>query len=302
VKRSLVICTFNYGGTCHQGVVDYIADLLSEIHDHPVFGLDKTGRLNVNTTPVDMARNRAIVNCEEYNADYCLMIDSDMMPDLYLDINGKPKEGSPNAKKFFTSSINWMLEQDYPTIVAAPYCGPPPHENIYVFQWSNRMSDDPNPNFSVGQYNRTEAALMEGITPVAALPTGLMLIDMRVFKKWPHPRFYYEFTDQRCVEKASTEDVTFSRDALLLGNKYYGGKPICHCNWDAWAGHVKEKVVGKPSFVRPDDDVLETIKKGMNFYARIRQVYDDVPQLHGVQAVDQVPDAIKDRSKAVPVE
>ncbi len=290
MKRSLLICTFNYGGHADQSVIDYLLDLQTESDQHPAFGKERTFRLNFNTTPLDMARNRAVVNAEANNVDYLMMIDSDMFPDLHIDPSGKPIKEVPNAKPFFTSSINWMMDNPEPTVVAAPYCGPPPVENCYVFRWGAKQSHCPPPNFRVEQYGREEAAGMTGITEVAALPTGVMLIDMRVFKNWSHPRFYYEFTDKRCIDKASTEDVTFSRDMLALGFK-------CYCNWDAWAGHNKTKVVGKPLIVKPDDDVLPEIKKGMNFYKRIRETMPEMQEA-SVTAVDGPPN-VNDRIEAL---
>jgi hypothetical protein len=169
-----------------------------------------------------------------------------------------------------------MLARPEPTVVAAPYCGPPPHENIYVFRWANKQSNCPGPQFGVAQYSREEAVGMRGIVEAAALPTGCMLLDMRIFANWRDPYFYYEF-NRDCTDKDSTEDVTFSRDLLVHGFKGY-------CNWDAWAGHVKTKVVGKPTLVKPDDDVLAEIKKSMNFYARIREADPSLPQLAGPNA------------------
>ncbi len=285
-KRSLLITTFNYGGRADQSVIDYLLDLSMEAGNHPSFGHDRVFRMNFNSTPLDMLRNRAVVNAEANGVDYLMMIDSDMAPDLHLDASGKAIKHFPNAKRFFTSSIDWMLAHDEPTVVAAPYCGPPPIENCYVFRWGSKQSHCPGPQFGVHQYGRDEAALMTGIQEAAALPTGVMLIDMRVFRNWKHPRFYYEYTDERCIDKASTEDVTFSRDMLAQGFK-------CYCNWDAWAGHNKHKVVGKPEIVCPDDDVLPQIKKGirMNFYKRIRETMPEV-QDASVTATDSPTDRL----------
>jgi hypothetical protein len=74
-----------------------------------------------------------------------------------------------------------------------------------------------------------------------------MLIDMRTVRHVPHPRFYYEYTDETHTDLASTEDVAFSRDLA------YAGTPL-FCNWDAWAGHLKTKLVTKPQPI-PEDAV-----------------------------------------------
>jgi hypothetical protein len=284
-KRSLMIATFNYGNVACQGTIDYLIDVCFEARNHPVFE-NRVYRLpNINTTPVDMARNRAVYNAIGHGVDYLLMIDSDTVPDLYVDADGSPHPDEPNARRFLTSSIEWMLARPEPTVVAAPYCGPPPHENVYVFRWANKQSDCPGPQFGVAQYSREEAIGMSGIQEAAALPTGCMLIDMRIFKNWKPPFFYYEFNAD-CTNKDTTEDVAFSRDLLVYGFKGY-------CNWDSWCGHVKSKTVGKPTLVRPDDHVLAEIKKSMNFYKRIREADASLPQLASAPACASACDAVE---------
>jgi hypothetical protein len=74
---------------------------------------------------------------------------------------------------------------------------------------------------------------------------------MRVFeltepkKEGDKPWFYYEHPDIYQSQKASTEDVTMTRDVSLVGTQKLGYNPV-FCNWDAWAGHWKPKCVGKP--------------------------------------------------------
>jgi len=103
-------------------------------------------------------------------------------------------------------------------------------------------------------YDRHTAVKMAGIQECAALPTGLIMYDMRVFEltepKSPEdkPWFYYEWKDHFCADKASTEDVTQTRDSSLVGTQKLGYNPV-FCNWDAWAGHWKPKCVGKPVFI-----------------------------------------------------
>jgi len=95
---------------------------------------------------------------------------------------------------------------------------------------------------------------MAGIQECAALPTGLIMYDMRVFELTEpktledKPWFYYEWSDMYASNKASTEDVTMTRDVSLVGTQKLGYNPV-YCNWDAWAGHWKPKCVGKPVFI-----------------------------------------------------
>jgi hypothetical protein len=104
-------------------------------------------------------------------------------------------------------------------------------------------------------YTRERAAQMGGIAPAAALPTGLIMFDMKCFDILKHPYFYYEYKDSTESEKASTEDVTLTRDMALLHQMKLGYSPI-FCNWDAWAGHMKPKCVDKPRII-----TVETIGK-----------------------------------------
>jgi hypothetical protein len=103
-------------------------------------------------------------------------------------------------------------------------------------------------------YDRHTAVKLAGIQECAALPTGLIMYDMRAFNLTEpktaddKPWFYYEWKDKFCAEKASTEDVTQTRDLSLVGTQALGYNPV-YCNWDAWAGHWKPKCVSKPQFI-----------------------------------------------------
>ena len=113
-----------------------------------------------------------------------------------------------------------------------------------MFKWSNYESNTPNENWRLEQYTRDQVIPYTGIWEVAALPTGLILYDVRLFNTLPRPWFAYEYTDApRNTHKGSTEDVFQTRNASMLGFPQY-------CNWDAWAGHNKKKIVGKPQPVR----------------------------------------------------
>ena len=224
--------------------VDWLIETAVDIARDPRFELVgqrpfPAAGLRLSDTPVTMTRNQMFRKALELNIDILLIVDSDMAPDLYVGED-------PRAKRFWPSTIDFMLNHEGPCVVAAPYCGPPPVENIYVFQWGNQESGHPNADHQIVQYTREQAAIMTGIVEAAALPTGLMAIDMRAIKKLEPPFTYYEWKDDKWQdEKASTEDVTFTRDLSLVGVKQY-------CNWDAWAGHVKRKIVGKPRPVCAD--------------------------------------------------
>jgi len=82
----------------------------------------------------------------------------------------------------------------------------------------------------------------------------LVELIVKAKERREHSWFYYEYETSDngvCYEdrKGSTEDVTATRDVAMAGLITLGYNPI-HVNWDAWAGHVKPKIVGKPHPIR----------------------------------------------------
>ena len=248
-KFNVGLVTFSYGG--NGGISSEVPDirewmvpLVSELsRDERV---DQIRIWNLADTPITMTRNRAVLQAREFGVDVLVMIDSDMKPDL----------GGPDAKPFFQSSFDFLVNHYHkgPVVIGAPYCGPPPDECVYVFRWQNQQSLNPNPDFQLEMYDRHTAVKLAGIQECAALPTGLIMYDMRVFeltepkKEGDKPWYYYEHPDIYQSQKASTEDVTMTRDVSLVGTQKLGYNPVL-CNWDAWAGHWKPKCVGKPIFI-----------------------------------------------------
>lgn len=198
----------------------------------------------VDNTPITMGRNLVIRRAQEEGADFLLWVDNDMSPDAYLPSNPHKISSDATAVPFFPAAMNFLWkkrQENKPSVIAAPYCGPPPLENVYIFRWETSETDRPSdePNMALEQFTRYEAAVKEGIQEVAALPTGLMLLDMRVFDGWDPPYTYYEWEDETESRKASTEDVTLTRDMSMRGIGVY-------CHWNTWAGHWKWKRVAKP--------------------------------------------------------
>lgn len=221
-------------------------------------------------TPITMTRNQAVIAARRSGADVLVMIDSDMYPDK--------RSGDAGSKPFFQSSFDFLYKrkiQGLATVIGAPYCGPPPKEYCYVFRWESRETESATPGYTIEMYPRHDAAIMSGIQQVAALPTGLIMYDMRVFdvtdpkhqykmlvEKDGHtdavaraltkPWFYYEWPDIYAAHKDSTEDVVNTRDQALVFQETEGYSPL-FCNWDAWAGHWKPKCVDKPDVVTADN-------------------------------------------------
>lgn len=238
MPHSLLIARFPFGNSEAPSVSDWLAETYHKAKLDP--RISAVHRVCVDDTPITMSRNRVLKAALEKDIDLVLMVDSDMKPDADL--------GLPGVRPFWDSSLEFVLSHEGPCAIAAPYCGPPPHENVYVFQWGSLQSDNPNADMQLLQYSREHAMLMGGIQEAAALPTGVFLLDVRAIKApgVKPPWFEYEWADPPFnTKKASTEDVFFTRNLSLAGVPVY-------CNWDAWAGHHKRKCVGKPQKLTVD--------------------------------------------------
>lgn len=256
-QLDLLIVTFSYGGNgglaaTTPRVGEWLLNIMPKMAQDDRIGRCKT--IDLCDTPITMTRNQAVYMARQGGFDLLLMIDSDIHPDLHLE--DRPY---PGAKPFWETSFDFVYRRydRGPVMVAAPYCGPPPHENVYCFHWDNRESDHAGVDVHLVQYTRTEAFEMAGMQEAAAIPTGITLWDIRLFKltepkeKGDKPWFYYDYTDRFEHEKCSTEDVTASRDVSLAGCAQLGYNPV-FVNWDAWAGHIKQKTVGRPMLVTPE--------------------------------------------------
>lgn len=248
-KFSVLIVGFPYGGNGSSStevpeVGYWLAKTLLKMRKDK--RIAHAGYHYISDTPITMTRNRSIEIAKEEGMDFLLMVDSDQYPDVELD------NDDPEARPFWDSSFDFAMKhyEKGPVIIGAPYCGPPvAEENVYVFHWNSKITGNPQPDYSITAFTRFEAQQRAGIEPVAALPTGLILIDMRIFEHLVPPYFYYEWKDKRLqCEKASTEDVVFTRNASMSVQLKLGYNPVM-CNWDSWAGHWKPKCVRKPRVI-----------------------------------------------------
>jgi hypothetical protein len=195
----------------------------------------------IGDTPITMVRNRFVNLARSHDCDVLVMIDSDQNPQHHA--------GEPWYKPFFPTAFDYLYDNydKGPHVLFAPYCGPPPVENVYVFQWTNTMNHQgiDETVTSLDQYTRAEAAKMTGIQEAAAGPTGLIMYDMRAFDLIDPPYFHYEWEDETQAQKASTEDVQNLRDISLAGMLKLGYN-LMLCCWDSWIGHNKPWDCGKP--------------------------------------------------------
>lgn len=218
-------------------------------------------------TPIYMTRNRAVRDAINGGFDFLLMLDSDNEPDAYF---GHDKD----AKLFLDEPFNFAydrLKQGIPTVIAAPYCGPPPNpvnragvtengEVPYLFQWSNNESDSLDSKIKSEMLTRLDASRLRGIHPMSALPTGVSLFTLNAFNGVPKPYFDYEHDPDK-TEKMGTEDCFATRNISLYW-KMTKGWDVCFAACDSWALHHKPKKVGKPRIVTLEnvaDEMREAI-------------------------------------------
>ncbi len=211
--------------------------------------------------PTDRVRNQIAKVAKDEGYQFLLMIDDDMHPDLAVGQD-------PNAVQFLPSAINFALAHDGPCVIGAPYCSGPPAQEVVVMCTREYLPGLPDGSgMKIDKYTRYEAAAMTGIKRVSALPTGHMLIDLRCLDVLPPPWFSYEYKDPPYnTQLASSEDIVFSRNLDWLGVPQY-------CNWDCWAGHVKQFVTGKP-LPSPVVDIPKSIYKAWSNGWRPKNDYD----------------------------
>lgn len=277
-RVNVLIAQFAYGG---NGGISMMLPELAEWKTRTVIKMkadpriDKIGHEVFADTPITMTRNRAVRMARENGFDMILMLDSDNEPDGYL-------EYDKDAKPFWETAFDFTYERyvrGVPTAIAAPYCGIPPHpvtggeETPFLFEWRDNESDVAKPHRSLELLNRSQAAMLRGIYPVAALPTGVYLSTVSCYEPLKPPYFFYEFNEDHS-EKRSTEDVVATRN-ISLHWKMTKGWDVVFAACDSWALHHKPKRVGRPRITPVETiakDFRDTINSGFSRHDQLRHV------------------------------
>ena len=287
LKLDLFIGIPSYGGNGgisseHPDIREWMVDLMLRLKEEPRIG--RVFTKTISDTPVTMVRNRFVREARAAKCHLLLMADSDQSPNKH--------KGESWFKPFWDAAFDEIYSHygKGPLVVGAPYCGPPDGgENIYVFYWDNSGSRGDETSFRLEQYPRMVAAKMRGVQECAALPTGMILYDMRCFDLIEPPKmsrdealnrfkegriskeealaamdegfFHYEWKDAYADEKSSTEDVQNTRDISLAGQLKLGYNPV-RCAWDSWVGHHKPWNVGKPIYY-DQKDITATFRRAV---------------------------------------
>ncbi len=232
-RVNVAVAPFTYAGVMRAELGVWLAEALWGLRTHERVGL-AVAAMQVGY-PTDRARNEACKNAKREGFHFLLMLDDDMEPDC-----------EPDGVPFLPGALEFALAQPGPCVVAAPYCGASPWQKVLVMRYEER----PNvvaPDFpgNLRSYTREEAAAETGFGRVGALPTGVMLVDLRVMDMLPPPWFAYEYEDPPFNTKlSSSEDTVFSRNADWVGVPQF-------CAWNSWAAHMKNQRIGKPRPMAP---------------------------------------------------
>jgi hypothetical protein len=273
-KVSILIARLSYDGRERMEVANWLVQTALELDKHP--RVEDVFHTNVvNHYPTTRARNAVIKLCLARRIDFAVMIDDDMIPDIHSPQRAaqfdfiRPHRDQTN---FFPSALDFALRHPGPCVVAAPYCAGPPNERVLVSRFREKEADHPDgaagSSLQLECFTRDEAAERTGFEMVSALPTGLVLIDMRAISPvgpLNKPWFTYEFKDAEESDLASTEDTVFSRNLCYLGVPQYVA-------WGSWAGHVKNRIVSRPRRY-PVDGVPKQVEAALR--ERVAREYEE---------------------------
>lgn len=242
-KVTILIARLSYSGYERVEIGTWLAQTALMLDKHPrvenVFHKLQMGY------PTSRVRNEVLKICREKRIHFAVMVDDDMVPDVHSPGRSVGYDHLPmmsDQTNFLPAALDFALEHPGPCVVGAPYCAGPPEERVLVSRFREKQSDCPNGpvgGLALECFSRDDAATRTGIEMVSALPTGLMLIDMRCLDVLGAPWFDYEYKDIHRTELASTEDTVFSRNLFYLGVPQYVA-------WQSWAAHIKVKPVGRP--------------------------------------------------------
>ena len=254
-RLNVLVTVFTYDKMLSAEALVYCTRLYGQMVNHP-----RLNQLEISYSfgyPTDRCRNFVVKSAKANGFDLCLMLDNDMKFDAQLGAD-------PAAKPFLPTAMDFLLAEPAPCFVGAPYTSSPPAQEVVVMKHREYAPDQPGGmGKKIDKYTRDEAAVQTGITRVAALPTGCILLDLRAFDVIAPPWFAYEFADPPWnTTLASTEDVVLTRNADWLGINQY-------CNWDAWAHHLKPYECAKPRLC-PVDVVPRAIWDGFTAGAKPR--------------------------------
>lgn len=188
-------------------------------------------------------RNSFIEHAIKGRFDYLLMVDPDMVPDLYcsptFNRDGDQSDWHPPVLDRQRPFLQTALEifRDHPfSVVGAPACAEPPKRILNVYPLDALKADE-EPKPATHEY--AERRVREGaVEQVAAIGTGLIMVPLPVLFALKRPFFDDTYNQDKTALK-------LSQDVYFTNSLHQAGVPV-FCTWCSFAGHQKTVTVGCP--------------------------------------------------------
>jgi hypothetical protein len=201
------------------GAVNWLSreGLLKDLHLH-----------TNNNNRIYAARNSAVEEAKARKCDFLLFCDPDMRPDACLDVHGPNNPDLRSWARPFLQSSMELMHNEYCGVIGAPAVTGPPDCKVNVFV---QRHDQSFSRITREEYAQVEPCFMQ----VAAIGTGLMLIDMEVFNVLKPPYF----ADQLNPTPGDPHtDVLKSQDSVFCLKCNEAKIPV-FANFFSPAGHHK---------------------------------------------------------------
>jgi hypothetical protein len=187
------------------------------------------------------SRNSLAQRALDANCDYLLFVDCDMQPDFRLWNPLLTEDQQPHARRwakpFFSSSLRW-LQTHQGGIVGAPAVTGPPENKLNVF-----ICDPQDKTKHRRMTHDDIRTIPPAIIPCIAVGTGLMLIDMNVFRTLPQP-WFEDNEDEKKQEVIHSQDCAF----CIKCNQ---NQIAVYANLLAPARHIKPEGQDPPDYQEP---------------------------------------------------
>lgn len=226
-------------GTEHHQVGTWMLETGMALGRHP--RIEKVWAHVDTRYRIHNSRNYCAKWALDKGVDYLCFIDGDMHADFRLFNPLLPADQQPEARQwarpFLQSSLEFMWASDA-AVIAAPAVSGPPDNKINFF-----VTDTEDPQMM----RRMRHDELQNQSPcfmaVCAIGTGLMLIDMDVFRKLPEP-WFEDLEDEKKYEVIHSQDCHFCVKCNQLEIPVYA-------NLFAPARHIKFQGQDPPSWEPP---------------------------------------------------
>lgn len=200
---------------------------------HP--DVDSVDSFNVSNVRIGMCRNKCVEHARQVGSTHILWIDPDMAIDRYVQRDHEDRVFG-RAKPWWDTAWDFVKKHPF-AVAAAPYAGKLPERPIHVFV--------KNEADQLVRVRHEDVKMLTGWTQVAAIGSGLMLTDIRIFDRLEQPYFKDTFTDRTETQLHHSQDIFFSARCELAQIPIY-------INWDCPCGHWQPTVVEMPGWEKSD--------------------------------------------------